>query len=66
MFFVAFFQNVKVDGTVSSAGQTPDVNVYSTGAGSGGSVWLLTEHLRGHGTIRANGGTGDDYGSHGM
>ena len=35
------------------------------GAGAGGSVWIKTEKLRGHGTISANGGVGVRSGSYG-
>lgn len=39
-------------------------NVFpGTGAGSGGSVWIKSGYLRGHGSISARGGVGSTYGA---
>lgn len=34
-----------------------------SGGGSGGSVWITTNHFKGHGTISARGGQGNTYAS---
>lgn len=52
---------IRVDGRVSSDGQTGAENVGSSfrvagGGGSGGSVWLAASALEGSGVIRADGG----------
>lgn len=39
------------------------MNFPGTGAGSGGSVWIKTGYLRGHGSISTRGGTGSTYGA---
>ena len=49
-----------VDGELSSNGASGS-STYQSGAGAGGSVWLTTPKLRGHGTIAANGGQGHYY-----
>ena len=49
--------NTRVDGTIAADGLIQG----STGAGSGGSVWLTSGSLAGSGLIRADGGQGGTY-----
>jgi len=45
-----------VDGVISASGINSAS--YSYGAGSGGSIWIITDKMQGTGLIKANGGNG--------
>ena len=49
--------------TVDSITGLYPVSSAGSGSGSGGSVWITTGYLRGHGLVSARGGTGNTYGN---
>ena len=46
-----------VDGTISCNGASGQQD--RSGGGSGGSIWIDTNLIKGYGTVRANGGDGN-------
>ncbi|MCP4214762.1 MAG: hypothetical protein GY765_08890 [bacterium] len=55
-------KELDIDGTISCNGKLPGLYV---GAGSGGSILLYADLIKGEGIIRANGGTGGSRGNGG-
>ena len=57
--------SIIIDGTMSTNGGNGSgwgAGAYTSGGGSGGSIWLIADSLAGTGTISANGGNGYDAG----
>ncbi|XP_038052472.1 uncharacterized protein LOC119725183 [Patiria miniata] len=49
-------ETLKVDGEVSADGES--ATGYGNGGGSGGSIWINTNHMQGYGRVTVNGGAG--------
>lgn len=48
---------LQIDGTISCNGANGQQD--RSGGGSGGSIWIETDLMKGYGTVQANGGDGD-------